>query len=107
MSSRFVSDTSTTEAMDTSLRYLTTIDGCPLLWDDRAGCPVWPEGEPTQVGYELDGSVTIEPRCDVYRAWWGLPGRRLDCSHVVSAPSHYLTWLADGRDTCLTCGEGR
>ena len=89
------------------LQYLGTILGCPLLWDDQGHQPVWVEGEPQETRYEPDGSITIEPLFDVYASWWGGPGKRLDCGHVVRRPDVYVTRLAEGRDECLACVGGR
>lgn len=87
--------------------YLGTIQGCPLLWDDQRHQPWWPEGEPTDVRYEADGSMTMEPQCDVHQAWWAGLGKPLDCGHRVAYPGYYLSWLAEQRDECLACATNR
>jgi hypothetical protein len=108
MSIRFAS-----EAFDVSqlqenpaLQYLGTIAGCPLLWDDQAHGPWWPQGEPQIVTYESTGGIMIDPCCDVNQVPpWVRQGKLLDCGHEVRALEIYVTWLSNQRDECVSCAQ--
>lgn len=88
-----------------SVRYLATIQGCPLLWDAQTHQPWWPDGEPMDITYEPDGGITMEALCDVNRVMSGVQPKRMDCGHTVRSGEAYLTWLEEQRDTCLTCAQ--
>lgn len=86
--------------------YLGTIAGYPLLWDDRAHGPWWPEGEPQIVTYEAGGGMQIDPCCDVNQLpRWVRQPKRLDCGHEVRGGEIVVTWLETGMDVCLGCAR--
>lgn len=88
-------------------RYLTTILGCPLLWDDASHCPVWPEGEPTEVIWRGENGIDVYELCDVNLVMRGVQPKRMDCSHTVRSGEPYVTWIGESRDECLLCAEAR
>lgn len=83
--------------------YLGTIMDQPLHWDDRDGCPWWPEGEPMGWSLDPDGGITQEPLMDINRlpAWAGL--KHLDCGDQIRGGDVYATILAAQWDLCLPC----
>jgi hypothetical protein len=88
-------------------QYLGTIAGCPLLWDDQARGPYWPEGEPEVVTYEAGWGIQIDPLCDVNQLpRWVRQPKSLDCGHEVRGGEIYLTWLSGQRDECVSCAQG-
>ena len=108
MSSRYPVELHTFDSpeleLTASMRYVGTILGCPLLWDDAEHQPIWPDGWPETIVYEADGSITIDACVDVNRVvWWVKQPRPLDCEHTVRGGDLYVTWLASGAETCLAC----
>jgi hypothetical protein len=106
MSTRFASEVFDISQLqeNPAQQNLGTIAGCPLLWDDQAHGPYWPEGEPQIVTYEADGGIMIDPRCDVNQLpRWVRQPKILDCGHEVRGLEIYLTWLETNMDVCVAC----
>ncbi len=88
-------------------RYIATVLGCPLLWDDADHCPVWPNGKPTEVQWLGENGIDVYELCDVNLVMPGVQPKRMDCGHTVRSGEPYLTFLADNLDECLPCAEAR
>lgn len=85
---------------------IAVIQGKELWWDDRDGCPVWPDDEPMTYAFDPDGSVVIEPLLDVYRVpVYVRQPRQLACGHQVRAGDFFCTLLVGERNICLSCAE--
>jgi hypothetical protein len=106
MSTRFMPiafDVSTLQE-NPAQQYLGTIGGFPLLWDDQARGPYWPEGEPQGVTYEANDGIVVDHRCDVNKLpRWVRQPKPLDCGHEVRGGEIYVTFLETNTDECLAC----